>query len=86
MKQNKVVVLDFGSQYTKLILRRIREHHIYSEIVPINTTVEKIREMAPAAIILSGGPVPSTKKGHFTPIPNSFPWVYRFWVSVMACN
>jgi len=72
MKQNKVVVLDFGSQYTKLILRRIREHHIYSEIVPINTTVEKIREMAPAAIILSGGPRSVYEEGAFHADPELF--------------
>jgi GMP synthase (glutamine-hydrolysing) len=72
MKQNKVVVLDFGSQYTKLILRRIREHHIYSEIVPIDTAVEKIREMAPAAIILSGGPRSVYEEGAFHADPALF--------------
>ena len=56
MTTSTVVVLDFGSQYTKLILRRIREHHIYSEVVPISTPVADIRSMAPSAIILSGGP------------------------------
>lgn len=72
MKQNKVVVLDFGSQYTKLILRRIREHHIYSEIIPIDTAVEKIREMAPAAIILSGGPRSVYEEGAFHADPALF--------------
>jgi len=51
-----VVVLDFGSQYTQLIARRIRELGIYSEILPYNTTPENIREHHPKAIILSGGP------------------------------
>jgi len=51
-----VVVLDFGSQYTQLIARRIRELGIYSEILPYNTTPEKIREHSPKALILSGGP------------------------------
>ncbi|WP_419177954.1 glutamine amidotransferase-related protein, partial [Chlorobium limicola] len=51
-----VLVLDFGSQYTQLIARRIRELGIYSEILPYNTTPETIREHAPKAIILSGGP------------------------------
>ncbi len=50
------MILDFGSQYTKLIARRIRELHVYSEIVPFNIPVEKIKAMAPGAIILSGGP------------------------------
>ncbi len=51
-----VLVLDFGSQYTQLIARRIRELGIYSEILPYNTTPESIREHGPRAIILSGGP------------------------------
>ncbi|MEI6847166.1 MAG: glutamine-hydrolyzing GMP synthase [Chlorobiaceae bacterium] len=51
-----VLVLDFGSQYTQLIARRIRELGIYSEILPYNTTSEIIKEHRPKAIILSGGP------------------------------
>jgi GMP synthase (glutamine-hydrolysing) len=51
-----VLVLDFGSQYTQLIARRIRELGIYSEILPYSTTPETIREHNPKAIILSGGP------------------------------
>jgi GMP synthase (glutamine-hydrolysing) len=51
-----VLVLDFGSQYTQLIARRIREQRVYSVVHPFDYPVEKIREMAPAAIILSGGP------------------------------
>ncbi|ARM30231.1 glutamine-hydrolyzing GMP synthase [Prosthecochloris sp. HL-130-GSB] len=53
---HSVLVLDFGSQYTQLIARRIREIGIYSEIVPYNTPLDKIREHNPGAIILSGGP------------------------------
>jgi GMP synthase (glutamine-hydrolysing) len=51
-----VVVLDFGSQYTQLIARRVRELGVYSEIVPFNTSVEALRQKRPQAIILSGGP------------------------------
>jgi GMP synthase (glutamine-hydrolysing) len=51
-----VLVLDFGSQYTQLIARRIREQHVYSVVHPFDYPVAKIRELAPAAIILSGGP------------------------------
>ena len=51
-----VLVLDFGSQYTQLIARRIRELGIYSEILPYNASPESIREHNPKAIILSGGP------------------------------
>ena len=54
--KNFVLILDFGSQYTKLIARRVRELNIYSEIHPYNTPEEKILELKPSAIILSGGP------------------------------
>ncbi len=51
-----VVILDFGSQYTQLIARRVREHHVYSEILPPETTLEDISKRSPSALILSGGP------------------------------
>jgi GMP synthase (glutamine-hydrolysing) len=51
-----VLVLDFGSQYTQLIARRIRELGVYSEIKPFNVPLEQIRRIQPKAIILSGGP------------------------------
>jgi GMP synthase (glutamine-hydrolysing) len=51
-----ILVLDFGSQYTQLIARRIRENRVYSVVHPFDYPVEKIRELAPRAIILSGGP------------------------------
>jgi GMP synthase (glutamine-hydrolysing) len=51
-----VLVVDFGAQYAQLIARRVREAHIYSEIVPHTITAQEIKEKAPAAIILSGGP------------------------------
>lgn len=51
-----VIVLDFGSQYTQLIARRVRELGVYSEIVPFNTSIEALQQKNPQAIILSGGP------------------------------
>ena len=51
-----VLILDFGSQYTQLIARRVREQKVYSEIHPFNLSLDKIRAMRPAGIILSGGP------------------------------
>ncbi|MEE9524431.1 MAG: glutamine-hydrolyzing GMP synthase, partial [Thermodesulfovibrionales bacterium] len=56
MHEEKILVLDFGSQYTQLIARRIREQKVYSEIVPFNTSIDKIRDFEPKGIILSGGP------------------------------
>jgi GMP synthase (glutamine-hydrolysing) len=51
-----IVVLDFGSQYTQLIARRIRESKVYCEIHPFNVPLEKIKALNPKGIILSGGP------------------------------
>jgi GMP synthase (glutamine-hydrolysing) len=51
-----VVVLDFGGQYTQLIARRIREQNVFSAILPCTTTLDEIRQYAPAGIVLSGGP------------------------------
>jgi GMP synthase (glutamine-hydrolysing) len=53
---DKILILDFGSQYTQLIARRVRECQIYSEIHPYTLSLNKIRSMAPRGIILSGGP------------------------------
>ena len=51
-----VLVLDFGSQYTQLIARRIRDNRVFSVVHPFDLSVEKIRALAPKAIVLSGGP------------------------------
>ncbi|MFB0509904.1 MAG: glutamine-hydrolyzing GMP synthase, partial [bacterium] len=52
----KVFVLDFGSQYTQLIARKVRELKVYCEIKPFSLSAEKIEKIAPKALILSGGP------------------------------
>ena len=51
-----VAVLDFGAQYGQLIARRVRDLNVYSEIVPCDISADELREMAPSALILSGGP------------------------------
>jgi GMP synthase (glutamine-hydrolysing) len=56
MQRQTVAILDFGSQYTKVIARRIREHHVYSEILPNDTGADVLAGSHIAAIILSGGP------------------------------
>jgi GMP synthase (glutamine-hydrolysing) len=53
----KILILDFGSQYTQLIARRVRESKVYSEIHSHNYPIEKIKDEKPAGIILSGGPM-----------------------------
>ena len=52
----RVLVLDFGAQYAQLIARRVREQHVYCEIVRHDITAVRVREMAPQGLILSGGP------------------------------
>jgi GMP synthase - Glutamine amidotransferase domain len=56
MKKNGVLILDFGSQYTKLIARRVREENIYSQIVSNDISLDDVLDNQPAALILSGGP------------------------------
>jgi GMP synthase (glutamine-hydrolysing) len=55
-KKEVVLILDFGSQYTQLIARRVRENRVYSQIVPYNISAEEISRIAPKGLILSGGP------------------------------
>ncbi len=61
--KERIIILDFGSQYTQLIARRIRELHVYAEIVPYYYPVHEIVTEKPAAIILSGGPSSTYEKG-----------------------
>ncbi|MFH1117649.1 MAG: glutamine-hydrolyzing GMP synthase [Pseudomonadota bacterium] len=56
MANSYVLILDFGSQYTQLIARRIRENHVYCEIHPCNKGMEAARRLKPSAVVLSGGP------------------------------
>ena len=53
---SSIVILDFGSQYTQLIARRIREQNVFSVVLPCTASVEEIRAQKPLGIILSGGP------------------------------
>ncbi|ACS99515.1 glutamine-hydrolyzing GMP synthase [Paenibacillus sp. JDR-2] len=55
-KNEIIIVLDFGGQYNQLIARRIRDLGVYSELLPFNTSVERIRELQPKGIVFSGGP------------------------------
>ena len=80
MSHQTVLVLDFGSQYTQLIARRLRELSVYSEIVPFDTPVAAIRARRPAGIILSGGPRSVSDQG----APRCDPGVFDEGVPVLG--
>ena len=67
-----ILILDFGSQYTQLIARRLRELEVYAEILPYSATPEQIRGRSPAGIILSGGPDSVHRLGSPRPDPGIF--------------
>ncbi|MGM0561803.1 MAG: glutamine-hydrolyzing GMP synthase [Pseudomonadota bacterium] len=60
---DRILILDFGSQVTQLIARRVRESGVYCEIMPFNAEEERIRSFAPKGVILSGGPASTTTEG-----------------------
>lgn len=76
----QIVILDFGSQYTQLIARRVRECAVFSQILPYNTSAEQIRQLAPKGIILSGGPASVYSKG--APLPD--PRIFELGVPVLG--
>ena len=76
----KVLVLDFGAQYSQLIARTVREQHVYCEIVPYSISVDTLLEMAPKAIILSGGPASINDEG----APKCDPRIFSLGVPVLG--
>ena len=79
-QRNTVLVVDFGAQYAQLIARRVREHHVYSEIVPHTITAAEVAAKNPTAIILSGGP----KSVHIDGAPRLDPAVYDSGVPILG--
>jgi len=75
-----VLVVDFGAQYARLIARRVREAHVYSEIVPSTISVEEIQSRRPKGIILSGGP----KSVYETPAPSIDPAIYGLGIPILG--
>jgi GMP synthase (glutamine-hydrolysing) len=75
-----IVVLDCGSQYSELIARRIRELKVYSEVLPFNISSEKILQMAPKGIIISGGPASVYEKGS----PEVDPKIFQLGIPVLG--
>ncbi|HKH24399.1 MAG TPA: glutamine-hydrolyzing GMP synthase [Acidimicrobiales bacterium] len=74
------LVVDFGAQYAQLIARRVREAHVYSEIVPHSITAAEVRARRPAALILSGGP----KSVHVEGAPALDPEIYELGVPILG--
>jgi GMP synthase (glutamine-hydrolysing) len=78
--EGPVLVVDFGAQYAQLIARRVREAHVYSEIVPHSATASELMARHPSGIILSGGP----KSVNETPAPTIDPAIYDTGVPILG--
>jgi GMP synthase (glutamine-hydrolysing) len=76
----KILVLDFGAQYAQLIARRVREQNVYCEIVRHTITPERLREIGPKGIILSGGPASVYEPG----APHCDPGIFRLGIPVLG--
>ena len=72
MTHQTIIVLDFGSQYTQLIARRLRELSVYSEILPPTTPMAEIAARSPVGVIFSGGPKSVSDAGAPRPDPRVF--------------
>src|SRR5207248_7112805 len=77
---SKILILDFGSQYTQVIARRIRELQVYSEIVPFDIPATKVAKLKPNGIILSGGPASVYDKG----APQIDPQIFSLGIPVLG--
>jgi GMP synthase (glutamine-hydrolysing) len=75
-----VLIIDFGSQVTQLIARRVREQGVYSEIVPFNRAEDALERLKPRAVILSGGPASVTEMG----TPRTPDWVFQSGLPVLG--
>ena len=77
---NWIAILDYGSQYSQLIARRIREQHVYSELLRYNVTATELTKRAPAGIILSGGPASVFEKN----APLCDPDIYKLGIPILG--
>lgn len=80
MTAEKVLVLDFGSQYAQLIARRVREQQVYCEIVRHDLTAARVKELAPQGIILSGGPSSVYEDG----APKCDPGIFQLGIPILG--
>src|SRR5437764_3073662 len=77
---SKILILDFGSQYTQVIARRIRECQVYSEIVRFDTSAAEVATLRPNGLILSGGPASVYDKG----APHLDPGIFSLGIPVLG--
>jgi GMP synthase (glutamine-hydrolysing) len=75
-----ILILDFGSQYTQLIARRVRENKVFSKIIPYNTPAQEIAAMSPKGLILSGGPASVVDKK--SPMPDK--GIYKLGLPILG--
>ena len=80
LSRQMIVILDFGSQYSELIARRIRETQVYSEVISYRTTAEQLRQLNPKGIILSGGPNSVYDKG----APKCDPLIWQLGIPILG--
>jgi GMP synthase (glutamine-hydrolysing) len=80
LDERPILVVDFGAQYAQLIARRVREAHVYSEIVPASLRPEQIAERDPAGLIFSGGPA----SVHVAGAPTIDPGVYDLGIPILG--
>ena len=80
LTSEKVLVLDFGAQYAQLIARRVREAHVYCEIVRHDLSADRIRQIAPQGLILSGGPASVYDEG----APHCDPAIFKLGIPVLG--
>jgi GMP synthase (glutamine-hydrolysing) len=80
LDRQMIVILDFGSQYSELIARRIRETQVYSEVLSYRTTAEQLRQLNPKGIIFSGGPSSVYDQG----APLSDPEIWNLGIPVLG--
>ena len=76
----KIIILDFGGQYNRLIARRVREHRVYCEVRPFDTPVEEIRKFDPIGIIFTGGP----DSVYENSAPHPDPEIFRMGIPVLG--
>jgi GMP synthase (glutamine-hydrolysing) len=79
-KRDTIAILDFGSQYSRLIARRVREQNVYCEILPADAKRDAIKDVDLAGIILSGGPASVYEEG----APQAPAWVFDAGVPVLG--